>query len=231
MLNGSVLRVDPATGAARAGQPAASAASDANEQRIIGYGFRNPFRMIVKPGTNDVWIADVGWNTWEEINRIPDLTTRPQLRLAVLRGQRPRSTRASNICPTQAADDGARSSPTTTAPRSCRATAAPTGSSSVAGHGVLRRAPATTRRTTRTRSSSRTTRASACGSCSRTAAAIPNPADARAFASSAAGPVDLQIGPDGNLYYVDFDGGQIMRVKYGLAAVATRQPDLGRRAR
>ena len=52
----------------------------------------------------------------------------------------------------------------------------------------------------------------------------PNPANTAAFASQRAGPVDLQIGPDGDLYYVDFDGGRIMRVKYGLAAVATREP-------
>src|SRR6266496_5706983 len=49
--------------------------SDPNERRIIGYGFRNPFRMIVKPGTNDVWVADVGSGTWEEIDRIPDITS------------------------------------------------------------------------------------------------------------------------------------------------------------
>ncbi|MCP6769902.1 hypothetical protein NL529_34150, partial [Klebsiella pneumoniae] len=52
----------------------------------------------------------------------------------------------------------------------------------------------------------------------------PNPAATAAFASNAAGPVDLRIGPDGNLYYVDFDGGRIMCVVYGLAAVATAAP-------
>src|SRR4029077_1153623 len=31
--------------------------------------FRNPFRMTFRPGTNDLYIGDVGNSTWEEINR------------------------------------------------------------------------------------------------------------------------------------------------------------------
>ncbi len=56
----------------------------------------------------------------------------------------------------------------------------------------------------------------------------PDPASTEAFANTVAtGPVDLQIGPDGNLYYVDFNGGRIMRVKYGLNAVASATPTSG----
>ncbi len=47
--------------------------SDANARRIIAYGLRNPFRLTIRPGTNDVWVADVGGGQWEEIDRIPDL--------------------------------------------------------------------------------------------------------------------------------------------------------------
>ena len=88
-LDGAILRVDPDTGAAMPGNPNAGSA-DPNARRIVAYGLRNPFRITVRPGTNEVWAGDVGWNTWEEINRVP---TRPasvaQLRLAVLRGRRP----------------------------------------------------------------------------------------------------------------------------------------------
>ena len=35
---------------------------------------RNPFRFGVRPGTGEVWIGDVGWNTWEEIERLQNPT-------------------------------------------------------------------------------------------------------------------------------------------------------------
>ena len=38
----------------------------------MAYGLRNPFRLAMRPGTNEVWIGDAGWNSWEEIDRPPD---------------------------------------------------------------------------------------------------------------------------------------------------------------
>ncbi|WP_433208538.1 PQQ-dependent sugar dehydrogenase [Dactylosporangium sp. CS-047395] len=53
--DGSIVRVDPAN-------PAGA--------KIVGYGLRNPFRFTTRPGTGEIWTGDVGWNSWEEINRI-----------------------------------------------------------------------------------------------------------------------------------------------------------------
>lgn len=85
VLDGTILRLNPATGAAAAGNPLI-ASSDLNARRIVGYGMRNPFRFAIRPGTNDLWIGDVGWSTWEEIERIPDPLRQPsgELRLAML---------------------------------------------------------------------------------------------------------------------------------------------------
>jgi glucose/arabinose dehydrogenase len=69
-LDGAILRLDPATGAAAAGNPLGGS-SDANARRIIAHGFRNPFRFTFRPGTNELWIGDVGSGTWEEIDRDP----------------------------------------------------------------------------------------------------------------------------------------------------------------
>ncbi|MGH2978711.1 MAG: DUF7594 domain-containing protein [Solirubrobacterales bacterium] len=68
-LNGSLIRIDPITGAAAPSNPLAGHA-DANARRILAYGLRNPFRMAIRPGTNDVYIADVGGGYWEEIDRV-----------------------------------------------------------------------------------------------------------------------------------------------------------------
>ena len=68
-LDGTIIRVHPDTGAALPDNPAAGAA-DANTRRIIASGLRNPFRMTQRPGTDEVWVGDVGWSTWEEVNRV-----------------------------------------------------------------------------------------------------------------------------------------------------------------
>ena len=70
-LNGSLIRIDPDTGAGKSGNPLFSS-SDPNARRIVAYGFRNPYRLAIRPQTNDVFVADVGEGAWEEINRVPD---------------------------------------------------------------------------------------------------------------------------------------------------------------
>jgi len=37
-------------------------------KEIFAYGLRNPFRFTFQPGTDAMFIADVGQNTWEEVN-------------------------------------------------------------------------------------------------------------------------------------------------------------------
>jgi glucose/arabinose dehydrogenase len=72
-LDGAILRVDPDTGAGLPGNPFAGSAN-ANARRVIAYGMRNQFRFGFRPGTSELWAGDVGWNVWEEINRIPNAT-------------------------------------------------------------------------------------------------------------------------------------------------------------
>ena len=75
-LDGSISRIDPATGAGVPGNPLFGGSNTANAQRIIAYGFRNPFRFTFRPGTGgELWMGDVGENAWEEINVIPALPT------------------------------------------------------------------------------------------------------------------------------------------------------------
>ena len=55
----------------------------------------------------------------------------------------------------------------------------------------------------------------------------PSPSTIKGFVGGAANPVELQIGPDGNLYYVDIGGGTIRRIKYTAGA---NQPPVARAA-
>jgi glucose/arabinose dehydrogenase len=68
-LDGSLIRIDPDTGIASSDNPLAGS-SDPNARRVVAYGMRNPFRFAVRPGTSEIWIGDVGWNSWEEVNRV-----------------------------------------------------------------------------------------------------------------------------------------------------------------
>jgi glucose/arabinose dehydrogenase len=69
-LDGSIIRIDPDTGDAMPGNPFASS-PDANQRRIVAYGFRNPFRFTFRPGTSEIWAGDVGQGAWEEVDRVP----------------------------------------------------------------------------------------------------------------------------------------------------------------
>jgi glucose/arabinose dehydrogenase len=68
-LSGKILRVDPITGRGLADNPFFNGDADANRSKVYDYGLRNPFRFAFLPTSGEIFIGDVGWNTWEEINR------------------------------------------------------------------------------------------------------------------------------------------------------------------
>jgi len=72
-LNGTLIRIDPDTGVGLPGNPLSSSL-DANARRIVAAGMRNPFRFTFRPGTSEIYVGDVGWGTWEEINKLPNPT-------------------------------------------------------------------------------------------------------------------------------------------------------------
>ena len=68
-LLGKVLRIDPRPGGgyeSPAGNPYFGV--DGRDE-IFSIGLRNPFRLSFDSETGDMWIADVGFDTWEEIDR------------------------------------------------------------------------------------------------------------------------------------------------------------------
>ena len=75
-FDGTILRIDPDTGAA-APDNALVGGSVADDDQIIAYGLRNPFRFAFDRNTGRLWIGDVGWNDFEEINAIESVTGTP----------------------------------------------------------------------------------------------------------------------------------------------------------
>ncbi|HVG13248.1 MAG TPA: PQQ-dependent sugar dehydrogenase, partial [Flavisolibacter sp.] len=63
--HGKLLRINP-DGSVPEGNPFTSG-SEARK-RIWAYGFRNPFTFSIQPGSGKIYVNDVGQKTWEEIN-------------------------------------------------------------------------------------------------------------------------------------------------------------------
>ncbi|MEZ6125334.1 MAG: PQQ-dependent sugar dehydrogenase [Planctomycetaceae bacterium] len=70
-LSGKVLRIDPLTGDGLPDNPFFNGDADANRSKVYQYGFRNPFRIAVDPVSGNLYVGDVGWFTWEEVNSGP----------------------------------------------------------------------------------------------------------------------------------------------------------------
>jgi glucose/arabinose dehydrogenase len=65
--NGKILRINP-DGSAPGDNPFDDG-TNSIRSKVWAYGLRNPFRFTLHPATGEPYIGDVGWNTWEEINR------------------------------------------------------------------------------------------------------------------------------------------------------------------
>lgn len=81
--DGKLLRIDPATGDGLASNPHFEMANPRSaKSRVWALGFRNPFRMALKPNTGSdnmadgdpgtIMVGDVGQETFEEINTVDE---------------------------------------------------------------------------------------------------------------------------------------------------------------
>ena len=234
-LDGSVIRIDPQNGAPATGNPLTG--PDTNAQRIIAYGFRNPFRISLRPGTNELWVGDVGWSDFEEINRVPAPSpgTASNFGWPCYEGfdrQGGYGSLGLDICEDLYDQEALHpvTSPVFTYQHFQPVILGDTcdsGSSSTSGlafenassfparyHGALFFADYSRNCIWVMRDSS--------------GDGVPDASAVENFRPGAGGPVDLQFGPGGSLYYSDIVDGEIREISYqGPVAVASADPDEG----
>ena len=223
-LDGAIVRVDPATGAGRSGNPLFGN-SDANARRIIAEGLRNPFRFTFRPGTDEIWVGDVGWDNWEEVDRITDSTPNNVVNFGWPcyegTGRQPGYDSLDlDICETLYGQSNAVQPPFMTyshsldiaPPDDCPPAVPPAPvSSSITGLAFYTGTafPAAYQNALFGADYSRNCiwvmQAGSNG--------VPDPSTIQGFQPAAQAPVGLKMGPDGALYYPNFNGG-IRRIRY-----------------
>ncbi len=235
-LDGAILRVDPQTGNGLPGNPFARS-SDADARRIVAYGFRNPFRFALRSG--EIWVGEVGWSSVEEIDRIlnPASSTATNFGWPCYEGPFPQpSYRAAGLdgCASLYQKSGAVTAPYYSYRHNSKVVAGescPKGSSSITGLAFYPNGgpfPSQYRGALFFADYSR----NCIWAMENGSASIPGPNHVKTFVPGAASPVDLQVGPDGNLYYVDLTGGTIRQISYAAGnqtptAVAKAVPSSG----
>ncbi|MDR7276382.1 PQQ-dependent sugar dehydrogenase [Catenuloplanes atrovinosus] len=218
-LDGALLRLDPATGAAAAGNPL-GASADANARRIVAYGLRNPYRFAIRPGTSEVWLGDVGWNTWEEINRVTNPAAGPtNFGWPCFEGTaRQGGYDGANLTMCESLyTSGGQTAPfyaynhnaTVVTGETC-----PSGGSSVSGAAFYPATGGTYPAAYRgALFFADYTRDCIWAMTPASPGGVPVAANRQTFVAPAANPVDLAIGPGGDLYYADA-AGTIRRIRY-----------------
>jgi PKD repeat protein len=217
-LDGSIIRIDPDTGAAAAGNPLAGN-SNANARRIVAYGFRNPFRFTFRPGTSELWIGDVGWDDTEEINRLTDPVGSPVENFGWPCYEGTVQTDGYDdltLCEDLYADGSA-------ALRNPHFTYAH-GGSVVAGDGCPTPVTAVISGVAFYEGGSYPSRFDGalfftdhsrnCIWAMKTTSGVPDPAKVEVVVRQAGNPVDLMAGPSGDIFYVDHEGGLIHRLTF-----------------
>lgn len=236
-LDGTIIRVDPATGQGLPGNPL-YLSTDPNARRIVASGLRNPFRFAIRPDTNEVWMGDVGAGSTEEINRLatPIDGAADNFGWPCYEGlSRQPGYDGANLSLCEGLYAGGNSgvvSPIFSYKHSEAVVpneTCPTGSSSLAGVAFAPSGggsyPAQYRGALFFADFSRR----CIWVVPPAANGLPDFTQRETFVLNAVGPVDLQIGPEGELYYVDLGGGAIHRIRYLQAptAIVTAQPDNG----
>jgi len=193
--------------------------TDSIRSKVYSYGLRNPFRFTLHPVSGEPYIGDVGWNVWEEFSR----GRGKNFGWPCYEGVNPQP-EYQNSFPSQCAPltSSVVTAPLLSYPHT--GTGAPfIGSTAVGGPFYTATLYPEVYRgawfiTDYVEGWIRRMVFDGAGNMTST---VP-------FATGLSGPVDLELGPDGMLYYVSIITGQVVRIRYnGPSAVASATPSSG----
>ena len=220
-LRGKILRLNE-DGSAPGDNPFDDG-TNSIKSKVYAYGLRNPFRFTLHPVSGEPYIGDVGWNSWEEFDR----GRGKNFGWPCYEGVNPQPTYQATF-------------PSQCAPLTPSVVTAPLLSYPLPGTPAAAGAPIIGN--------------TALGGPFYTATLYPevyrgnwfvadygagwimrmvfdgagNLTSTVPFATGLSGPVDVELGPDGLLYYVSIVTGQIKRIRYnGPSAVAAATPSSG----
>jgi len=195
--------------------------TDRTDDPVISEGLRNPFRFTFRPGSSEIYVGDVGWNTWEEIDVVTNPID-PQVRdfgWPCYEGSAPEPDYQSlglNICDGLYNEPGAVTAPLFAYNHY---------SQIVPGEDCPLQFGSVISAISFYAGGSYPARYNGAlffGDHSRRcfwvmypgAGGTPDPSTVQTFETAAHYPVDLKVGPGGDLFYVDFDEGMIRRIQF-----------------
>ena len=205
----------------------AEAPVDVNAQRIIAYGLRNPSRFAFRPGTSEIWTGDAGLNEWEEINRIANAVDGfvENFGSPCYAGTATTPYASLGMCTELYAEPTAATAPVYAYQHNQLVV---TGESCPAGGGSIAGLAFYATGTYPTSHQGALFFADNARNCiwmmPKGADGSPDPSARSTFMVGAASPVDLKIGPGGDLFYVDFSGGTVRRITHTGAPADTTPP-------
>jgi glucose/arabinose dehydrogenase/chitodextrinase len=209
--NGKILRINP-DGTAPHDNPFYDG-TNSWRSRVWAYGLRNPFGFAMQPGTDEIYMGEVGWNTWEEVDHGPAGTN---FGWPCYEGTGPQPFFQSNFG-AQCALIGPVTPPLYTYDHSF-------GSAAIGG-------PFYTGSAYPAQYHDSFFFADYSGSWIQRVVfdAAHHPVSVQPFATDVQNPVNITLGPDGMLYYLSFTTGEVRRIRFNgpVAAASATTPTNG----